>query len=56
MSQEKAVKKSVSLPEDLALKAVERSKQEHRSFSSYIQMLIARDAHRPLQEQHSQPA
>ena len=38
------VKKSISLPAWLLQIARERSKQEHRSLSSYIQNLIARDA------------
>jgi hypothetical protein len=38
------VKKSISLPAWLLEIARERSKQEHRSLSSYIQSLIARDA------------
>lgn len=32
------------MPRQLLLDALERSKQEHRSLSSYIQSLIARDA------------
>lgn len=52
-----AVKKSISIPAWLLEKARERSKQEHRSLSSYIQHLIARDAEKGREsEQISTPA
>jgi hypothetical protein len=38
------IKKSISIPAWLLEKARERASQEHRSLSSYIQFLIARDA------------
>lgn len=52
-----AVKKSISIPSWLLEIARERSKQEHRSLSSYIQFLIARDAEKAREnEQISSPA
>lgn len=52
-----AVKKSISLPFWLLEIARKRSKQEHRSLSSYIQTLIARDAEKARDsEQISTPA
>lgn len=51
------VKKSISLPAWLLEIARERSKQEQRSLSSYIQYLIARDAEKACDnEQLSTPA
>ena len=38
------IKKSISIPSWLLEKARQRASQEHRSLSSYIQFLIARDA------------
>ena len=38
------IKKSISIPAWLLEKARQRASQEHRSLSSYIQFLIARDA------------
>lgn len=37
------IKRSISLPPALDKGAVKRAKHEHRSVSSYIQSLIARD-------------
>lgn len=38
-----AVKKTISLPADLARSAEEKAKAEQRSLSSYLRALIARD-------------
>jgi hypothetical protein len=46
-----AVKKSISIPAWLLEIARERSKQEQRSLSSYIQFLIARDAEKARESQ-----
>jgi macrodomain Ter protein organizer (MatP/YcbG family) len=58
MNTEKTtIKKSISLPAWLLEKARERASQEHRSLSSYIQFLIARDAEKTSEEQQvSSPA
>ncbi len=45
------------MPRQLLRDALERSAQEHRSLSSYIQILIARDAEKAREnEQISSPA
>lgn len=49
------IKKSISLPKWLLEIARERSKQEHRSLSSYIQFLIARDAERSAAAENFAP-
>jgi hypothetical protein len=46
--RKKTVKRTISMPSQLLRSALERSKQEHRSLSSYIQFLIARDAERSV--------
>lgn len=38
-----AKKKGISLPQDLLEQGLERSREENRTFSSYIANLIARD-------------
>ena len=43
-TRKKTEKRTISMPRQLLRDALERSKQEHRSLSSYIQHLIARDA------------
>jgi hypothetical protein len=43
-TKKKTEKRTISMPRQLLRDALERSKQEHRSLSSYIQNLIARDA------------
>ena len=45
MSHDKnaTAKKTVSLPEELLEKGLERSKEQNRSFSSYVQNLISKD-------------
>jgi hypothetical protein len=43
-AKKKTEKRTISMPRPLLYAALERSKQEHRSLSSYIQFLIALDA------------
>ena len=43
------------MPRQLLLDALERSKQEHRSLSSYIQFLIARDAKKSASAENFSP-
>jgi hypothetical protein len=43
-ARKKTEKRTISMPRQLLQDALERSKQEHRSLSSYIQFLVARDA------------
>ena len=40
------VKKSVSLPRELLAAALQRAQAQHRTFSNYLQLLIARDIER----------
>jgi hypothetical protein len=55
--KKKTEKRTVSMPRQLLRDALERSKQEHRSLSSYIQHLIARDAEKArAEQQYSTPA
>jgi hypothetical protein len=55
--RKKSEKRTISMPRQLLREALERSKQEHRSLSSYIQHLIARDAEKVREsEQISTPA
>jgi hypothetical protein len=42
-TRKKTEKRTISMSRQLLRDALERSKQEHRSLSSYIQHLIARD-------------
>jgi hypothetical protein len=52
MSDENStVKKSISLPQSLLDAAVRRSADEHRSLSSYIQLLIIRDTASPRENE-----
>lgn len=56
-ARKKTEKRTISMPRQLLQEALERSKQEHRSLSSYIQHLIARDAEKAREtEQFSSPA
>ena len=48
-------KRTISLPAKLLRAALERSKQEHRSLSSYIQFLIARDAEKSASAENFAP-
>lgn len=41
-----AVKRSVSFPDDLLLRAQKKASEESRTFSNYIQALVARDLER----------
>ena len=56
-ASKKTVKRTISMPRQLLRDALERSAQEHRSLSSYIQILIARDAEKAREnEQLTTPA
>jgi hypothetical protein len=51
------VKKTVSMPAELLEMALRKAREQHRSLSSYIQFLIARDAEKTSEEQQiSSPA
>jgi hypothetical protein len=54
-AKKKTEKRTISMPRTLLSAALERSKQEHRTLSSYIQFLIARDAAQSS-ENEKQPA
>jgi predicted CopG family antitoxin len=49
------VTRTISLPDELLEKALERSKREDRSFSSYVRNLIARDLNGELQVPEAEP-
>jgi hypothetical protein len=56
-ARKKTEKRTISMPRQLLRDALERSASEHRSLSSYIQILIARDAEKAREnEQISSPA
>jgi hypothetical protein len=56
-TRKKTEKRTISMSRQLLRDALERSKQEHRSLSSYIQNLIARDAEKArAEQQYSTPA
>ena len=44
-------KKTISLPKSILAKAMQRAKVERRSFSNYLQLLIARDIERGREEE-----
>jgi len=54
-ARKKTEKRTISMPRQLLLDALERSKQEHRSLSSYIQFLIARDAKKSASAENFSP-
>ena len=54
-AKKKTEKRTISMPRPLLSAALERSKQEHRTLSSYIQFLIASDAAKSS-ENEKQPA
>jgi len=52
-TRKKTEKRTISMPRQLLRDALERSKQEHRSLSSYIQFLIARDAEKSRENEET---
>ena len=53
---ELGVKKSISLPRTILERAMQRARRQRRSFSNYLQLLIARDVEhgRKDEERHQE--